>query len=325
MRRMARTLVACTACAAALMSLGCRREDYSRPLVFIIVPSQDNPFFKAEAEAAAQRAQALGYRVRVEAHDDDAYRQDNLIDSAIAQNAAILLLDNAGADSSISAVRRATKAGLPVFLIDRAIEADGIARAQIIADNSQGATAVAKEFVTAMGGEGEYAELLGRESDTNAQIRTRGFHSILDEQSRLKMVEAQSANWSQSEAFQKTETILQSHPHLKGIIAGNDTMALGAVAAAIGAGRKDLIIVGFDGSPDAIAAIQRGDLKATALQPAVLIARLAVDEADRFRRTGSTGKPERQIIPCDLVDGSNAAEFRNFEHISSGTTLASRR
>ena len=324
MKPIARRLIICLACAAALLCGGCHREDYSRPLAFIIVPSQDNPFFKAEADAAAQRADALGYRTRVESHNDDAYQQDNLIDSAIASNASILLLDNAGADSSISAVRRAAKAGLPVFLIDRAIDANGIARAQIIADNAQGATEVAKAFLHAMDGEGEYAELLGRESDTNAQVRTRGFHSVLDGAPGLKMVEAQSANWSQSEAFQKTETILQSHAHLKGIIAGNDTMALGAVAAARGAGRSDLIIVGFDGSPDAIAAIERGELAATSLQPAVLIARLAVDEADRFRRTGSTGKPERQIIPCDLVTRSNAAEYRNFEHISTSVNSSTK-
>jgi len=325
MKLMGRTLVIFVAFATAIASSGCRREDYSRPLAFIIVPSQDNPFFKAEADAAAQRALARGYRVRIEAHDDDAYRQDNLIDSAIAQNAAILLLDNAGADSSISAVRRATKAGIPVFLIDRAIDADGIARAQIIADNAQGAAEVAKVFARAVDGEGEYAELLGRESDTNAQIRTRGFHSVLDRSPRLRMVEAQSANWSQSEAFQKTETILQSHPHLKGIIAGNDTMALGAAAAASGAGRKDLVIVGFDGSPDAVAAVLRGELKATALQPAVLIARRAVDEADLYRRTGSTGEPERQIIPCDLITESNATDFRNFEHISSSENVTAKR
>ena len=54
---------------------------------------------------------ALGYRVRVDAHDDDAYRQDNLIDAAIASNAAALILDNAGADASIAAVRRATQRG----------------------------------------------------------------------------------------------------------------------------------------------------------------------------------------------------------------------
>ena len=74
---------------------------------------------------------------------------------------------------------------------------------------------------------GEYAELLGRESDTNAQIRTKGFHAILDSIPGLKRVAAQSANWSQAEAFQKTETMLQAHGSITGIIAGNDTMALG--------------------------------------------------------------------------------------------------
>ena len=325
MRRGSQCLLASLAMTVMLVPLGCHREDYARPLAFIIVPSQDNPFFKAEADAAAERARELGYRIRVEAHDDDAYRQDNLVDAAIAANASCLLLDNAGADSSISAVRRATKAGVPVFLIDRGIDADGIAKAQIIADNAQGAAQVAGAFVNAMQGQGEYAELLGRESDTNAQIRTRGFHSVLDQYPGLKLVEAQSANWSQSEAFQKTETILESHPHLKGIIAGNDTMALGSVAAAEGAGRGDIIISGFDGSPDAVQAIQQGKLLATELQPAVVIARLAVDEADRFRRTGSTGKPERQVIPCDLVDRANAADFHNFERGAPSSTHSAQR
>lgn len=312
-----RSRAICAALVLSLFAAGCKREDASKPLAFIIVPSQDNPFFKAEADAASQHAQQLGYRTRVEAHNDDAYRQDNLVDAAIASGAVMLLLDNAGADSSISAVRRAQNAGIPVFLIDRAIDANGLARAQIIADNLQGAEQVAGAFAQAMGSEGQYAELLGRESDTNAQIRTKGFHSVLDKVSGLKLVAAQSANWSQSEAFQKTETILQSHAQLKGIIAGNDTMALGAAAAARGAGRSDLKIVGFDGSPDAIAAIEDGQIEATELQPAVLIARMAVDEADRYRRSGSTGKPERQIIACDLVTRSNASQFRNFEHITS--------
>ena len=110
---------------------------------------------------------------------DDAYRQDNLIDAAIASNASALILDNAGADSSIAAIRRATQAGIPCFLIDREIQASGIAKAQIIADNNQGARIVADEFVHAVGAEGgEYAELLGRESGhQNAQVRTKGFHA----------------------------------------------------------------------------------------------------------------------------------------------------
>jgi erythritol transport system substrate-binding protein len=283
--------------------------------MFIIVPSQDNPFFKSEADAAAAEAQHLGYRVRVNAHDDDAYRQDNLVDAAIASGAVAIILDNAGSDASIAAVRRATKMGIPVFLMDRAIDANGIAKAQIIADNDQGARLVATEFSRTLNGKGDYAELLGRESDTNAQIRTRGFHSVLDPEPGLKQVAAQSANWSQAEAFSKTETTLQAHPEIKGIIAGNDTMALGALAAVRSAGRHNITIVGFDGSPDAISAIRTGDIDATALQPSVVIARLAVDEAARFLKTGSTGQPERQIIPCELVVRRNANSYENFERV----------
>ncbi len=309
-------LAATAACLLLLASAACHRAAMSRPLIVILVPSQDNPFFKAEADAAAARAQSLGYRVRVDAHEDDAYRQDNLIDAAIASNAAAIVLDNAGADSSIAAVRRATQAGIPCFLIDREIKADGIAKAQIIADNDQGARIVAQEFARAIGSQGgDYAELLGRESDTNAQIRTSAFHAVLDLQPNLHRVAAQSANWSQAEAFQKTETMLQAHANLRGIIAGNDTMALGASAAVKTSGLSGMVITGLDGSPDAIAAIRSGALRATSLQPAVLIARMAVDEADRFLHSGSTGKPERQIIPCDLVTQQNASDYRDFEKV----------
>jgi len=298
-----------------LLSVGCHRAESSRGLFAIIVPSQDNPYFKVEADAAAAHARELGYRTRIDAHNDDAYRQDNLIDAAIASGAQAIILDNAGADSSISAVRRATKAGIPVFLIDREIQATGVAKAQIIADNHQGSYIVAREFAQSMKNTGEYAELLGRESDTNAQIRTDGFHQVLDHISTLKLVSSQSANWSQAEAFQKTETMLQSHGNIAGIIAGNDTMALGALAAVKSAGKKHIIITGFDGSPDVVAAIRAGELQGTSLQPAVLIARSAVDEAVRYLKTGSTGKPEKQIIPCDLVTRMNADDYINFEKI----------
>ena len=314
---MPRPGIVLSACVVAPLcaSLGCRRADHRRKLIAIIVPSQDNPYFKAEADAAAARAEALGYRVRVDAHEDDAYRQDNLVDAAIASNAAVLILDNAGADASIAAVRRATKAGIAVLLIDREIDATGIAKAQIISDNDQGARLVAAEFARVLGAKGDYAELLGRESDTNAQIRTKGFHAVLDRDPSLKLVAAQSANWSQSEAFQKTETMLQAHGEIAGIIAGNDTMAVGAAAAVKSAGLTNIRIVGFDGSPDAIEAIRNGEMQATALQPAVYIARLAVDEADRFLKTGATGEPEQQIVPCELVTKNNADDFRNFEKI----------
>src|SRR6185312_16202036 len=150
-----------------------------RKLIAIITPSNDNPFFKAEAEAAAARARELGYDTSINSHDDDAHKQDQLIDSAIANKASVIILDNAGADASVAALRRAKAAGVPGFLIDREINEQGVAAAQIVSNNYQGASLGAQEFVNRLGEKGNYIELLGRESDTNAGVRTRGYHELL--------------------------------------------------------------------------------------------------------------------------------------------------
>jgi erythritol transport system substrate-binding protein len=285
----------------------------SRKTIAIITPSNDNPFFKAEAEMAAARARELGYDVSLNSHDDDAHKQDQLIDVAIANKAAAIILDNAGADASVAAVRKAKEAGIPAFLIDREINANGIATAQIVSNNYQGATLGAQEFVRLMGEKGNYIELVGRESDTNAAIRTRGYHDVLDKYDGLKQIGRQSANWSQAEAYQKIETMIQGNRNVQGVIAGNDTMALGAAAALKNAGLDKVIVVGLDGSPDAVASIKGGGMKATVLQPAAKIARLAVELAHKFLTTGSTGMPEKQSIDCELVTPANAGQYGVFD------------
>jgi len=108
------------------------------------------------------------------------------------------------------------------------------------------------------------------------------------------------------------ESILQANPGIKGVIAGNDTMALGAQAALIAAGRPDVIVVGFDGSDDAIQSIGRGELKATSLQPVAEMALQAVIQADQLIRTGSTGKPEKQSIDMVLITAENFCQYKTF-------------
>lgn len=300
--------------AAALAGCGNSQSGAARKKsIAIITPSNDNPFFKAEAEAAAARARELGYDVSINSHDDDAHKQDQLVDAAIANRASAIILDNAGADASVAALRRAKAAGVPGFLIDREINETGVAVAQIVSNNYQGASIGAQEFVRLLGEKGNYIELTGRESDTNAAVRSRGYHDVLDKYDGLKQVGRQSANWSQTEAFQKIETMIQANHDVKGVIAGNDTMALGASAALKAAGLSKVVVVGLDGSPDAMASIIAGDMKATVLQPAVKIARMAVDQVNRFLTTGSTGQPEKQSIDCELVTSANAAQFHNFE------------
>ena len=298
--------------AAAAACSGPSNTAPAAKLIAVITPSHDNPFFAAEAEAAAARARALGYDVSVQSHDDDAHQQDELVDAAIAKHAAAIILDNAGADASVAAVAKARAAGVAVFLIDREINATGSAAAQIVSNNYQGAGLGAQEFARLMGEQGSYLELVGRESDTNAAVRSRGYHDVLDRLPNLKMVGRQSANWSQTEAFQKIETMIQANRDIKGVIAGNDTMALGAAAALEAAGLSKVIVVGFDGSPDAIASIKAGRMKATVLQPAALIATMAVDQAHTFLTKGSTGVPEKQSINCELVTPANADQFGVF-------------
>jgi len=67
------------------------------------------------------------------------------------------------------------------------------------------------------------------------------------------------------------------------------------------------------GSPDAIASIKAGGIKATVLQPASRIARMAVEQAHKYLTTGSTGLPEKQAIDCELVTAANADQFGVFD------------
>lgn len=281
-------------------------------IIYIITPSHSNPFFKTEAEAAAAKAKVLGYEVKMVSHDDDATKQAELFENAISDKAAAIICDNAGADATVAAVQKARDANIPTFLIDREINGSGIAISQIVANNYQGAKAIAEVFVEKMGEKGKYAELLGKESDTNAGVRSSAFHEVIDQYSDMNMVAQQTANWEQTEAYQKAETILQSNPDIKGFICGNDTMAIGAVAAIKNAGLSDIAVIGVDGSDEAAAAIKDGSMTGTALQQAALIAEMAVEQADKYLKEGKTGLEEKQLVDCVVITAKNVDKLKTF-------------
>jgi erythritol transport system substrate-binding protein len=281
-------------------------------IIYVITPGWANPYFKTEADFAAAKARELGYEAKAYDHGDDANVQNQYIDAAIADKAAAIILDNAGADITVAAVRKAKEAGIPTFLIDREINTTGDAVAQIVANNYQGIQLVAEEFVRLMGEEGEYVELLGLESDNNARVRDQGYHDVIDQYPNMTMVAQQAADWDQTKAMTIMESMLQAHPNIKGVICCNDTMAMGAMAALSAAGRNDVIVVGFDGSNDVRDSILRGEIKATGLQQMAYIAEQAMIQADQYIRTGSTGKEEKQMIDCLLINSANASKLNNF-------------
>ena len=277
-------------------------------LMCVITPAHDNPFFKAEADIAEETGKALGYDVLSLDHGDDAKVQDEHVDVCISKGAKFIILDNAGADASIAAVQKSKDAGIPVYLIDREINATGIASAQLVANNYQGAVLGGEAFVEAMGESGEFIELIGKETDTNAGIRSSGYNDVIADYPDMVKVAAQSANWSQSEAFDVMEKLIQAHPNVKGVIAGNDTMALGASAALKAAGMNDVIVAGFDGSREVMDAIVAGDINHTVLQPIANFSEMAVRMAHDEVTTGKAPEVEKASIDCLLVDSSNVAK-----------------
>ena len=280
-------------------------------IIYVITPSVSNPAFKTEADTATAKAEELSYEVKAASHDDDPTKQTELFDNAIADKAAAIICDNAGADATVEAVRKAREAGIPTFLIDREINEEGVAISQIVANNYQGAKAIAEKWVEAMGEKGKYAELLGKESDTNAGVRSSAFHEVIDQYPDLEMVAQQTANWEKTEAYEKMEAIIQANPDLDGVICGNDTMLEG-VCAALAAHDMTLPVIGVDGSDEAAALIKSGQATGTALQQFALIAEMAVEQADQYLKEGTTGQEEKQLVDCIAITADNVDNLQTF-------------
>ena len=311
MSRTANALMLTVFAFAAPVLAGAASSASAAGLVSIIVNDPSNPYWLTEGNVAAAEAQKLGYTSTVGASKGDTNTESNLIDTAITNKAVAIILDPANASGSVGAVKKAIAANIPVLLVNAEINQEGLAKAQLVSNNAQGAALGAQQWVKDVGSKGNYVELLGAPSDNNAATRSNGYDTVLSQYDDLKKVGSQVANWDRTQGHDKMQSLLQAHPDIIGVISGNDEMALGAIAALKEAGKLSSIKVGgFDGSPDAVAAIKAGELQYTVLQPVATFAAKAVDEADMFLKTGKTGAAsEKQLFDCFLVTKVNAAKM----------------
>ena len=120
------------------------------------------------------------------------------------------------------------------------------------------------------------------------------------------MVAQQAADWDRTKAYDKTDSILQAHPDLKGIICGNDDLALGAMAACEAAGKEDIVIIGFDGTDEAVEVVRDGKLAATLMDQIGVSVKKAFTLMDNYLKNGETGEDEKQLVDCLLVTPDNA-------------------
>lgn len=304
-----RLLIAALAVTAPLVAGAAAAQD--KGLISIIVNDTSNPYWFTEGKIAEATAEELGYEANVSSHKGDTNTESNQVDTAITNQAEAIILDPANADGSIGAVRKAVDAGIPVFIVNAEINQQGLAKAQLVSNNAQGAALGAQQWVQSVGDEAKYVELKGAPSDNNAATRSNGYETVLSQYPSLERVGSDVANWDRTQGYSKMQSMLQANPDVDGVISGNDEMALGAIAALKEAGKLDDVVVGgFDGSPDAVEAVRAGEMAYTVLQPVAIFAEEAVRMADTFVRTGETGiEGEKQLFDCMLVTAENVDQY----------------
>ncbi|MEP0954102.1 MAG: D-ribose ABC transporter substrate-binding protein [Paracoccaceae bacterium] len=280
-------------------------------LISIIVNDPANPYWFTEGEVAKATAEELGYEATVSAHKGDTNTESALVDAAITNGAKAIILDPANADGSVGVVKKATEAGIPVFLVNAEINESGIAIAQLVSNNAQGAALGAVTWQSTVGENAKYVEFFGNPSDNNAATRSNGYNTVLSQYSGLEKVAQETANWDRTQGFQKMQSIMQAQSTINAVISGNDEMALGAIAALKEAGRLDGVIVGgFDGSPDAVDAVKSGEMAYTVLQPVAVFSREAVIQADHYIKNGQPMvADEKQLFDCLLITPENVANY----------------
>ena len=280
--------------------------------IAVIISTLNNPWFVVLGDNAKARAEELGYAATVFDSQNDTAKEASHFENVIAGGYKAILFNPTDAQGSIANVRKAKEKGIPVFCIDREINATNAATAQILSDNYSGCVALGQYFVKKIGDSGNYAELLGIVGDNNTWNRSKGFHSVVDRYPGLKMVAQQSAEFDRSKGLEVMESILQAHPDIKAVFCGNDAMAMGAYQALVSAAKeKQVKVFGFDGADDVVRLIAEKKIEATGMQFPKMMARKAAEFADEYLK-GKRNFQQKIPVAVELVTQENVAKYGDY-------------
>lgn len=290
--------------------LGCSsKEKAEKPKIAVVVSTLNNPWFVMLAESAAENARKLGYEAKIfDSQNNPAIESDNF-ENLISSGYDAILLNPTDSDGSISSILKAKTAGIPVFCMDREVNADDAATSQILSDNYSGCVAIGIEFVKELKEKGKYVEIIGLVGDNNTWARSGGFHSVVDNFPNLKMVAQQSGNFDRTKAMEVLETIMQANPDIDAVFCGNDAMAMGAFQALQAAGKEYQVkIFGFDGAPDVVDKIREKKIVATGMQFPKVMAQTAAQYADEYFK-GRRQFPQRVPVEVELINAANIKDY----------------
>lgn len=260
------------------------------------ISTLNNPFFVTLKEGAEKAAEETGVElITVNAQDDPA-QQISGIEDLIQQGIDLLLVNPTDSKAISTAIKSANKADIPVITVDRSAEGSEIV-AHIASDNVAGGKMAGEYIIEQLGGKGKIVELQGIPGASATRERGKGFHQAVDGKTGIEVVAQQSAQFNRAEGLTVTENIIQSKGSFDAVFAHNDEMALGAIQALNAAGmNNDVVVVGFDGTDDAVKAIKEGTMEATIAQQPEVIGSTAVETAVQVLN----GEEVKDFIPVEL-------------------------
>jgi ribose transport system substrate-binding protein len=270
-----------------------KKDNAATGSIGLSVSTLNNPFFVSLAEGAESAAQANGVDIAVVDAGDDVTKQVSDIEDLVSKGISVLIVNPCDSDAVTGAVEAAKAKGVKVISVDRAVNGVEI-DCQIASDNVLGAELATQYIVDQLGEGVKVAELEGVPGASAAIDRSAGFHNIADE--KLDVVAKQTANFDRAEGMSVMENMLQANGDIQAVFAANDEMALGAVEAISGAG-KNVLVMGFDATDDAIAAIKDGRMAGTIAQQPELIGQTAVENAFKL----ISGKAIPTSIPVEVT------------------------
>lgn len=279
--------LACMIGAALVSVAGCGSSDKKdaatsdkKITVGFSVSTQNNPFFVTMANSVKAEADKLGINVKIVDAQNDSAKQANDVADLIQSKVDVLIVNPVDSAAISNSVIAANQAKIPVITIDRSSDKGDVA-VHIASNNIKGGEMAAQYIIDKLGEQTPVAELEGIPGASAARERGQGFHNLAD--SKLKVLAKQSADFDRGKGLTVAENILQANPDIKAIFAQNDEMALGAIGAAKSA-NKQILIVGFDGTDDGLAAIKSGDMAATIAQQPDKMGETGIDTAVKLAK-----------------------------------------
>lgn len=274
MRTMYRMLVAVMIFGLAGVGLGVHpvRAQEKKPVVGLVMKSLANEFFKSMEEGARKFAEQDGTFTLVPVgmnSETDIDTQISAVENFVTQKVDLICVAPADSVGLVAPVKKAIAAGITVVnfdvkLDDKALTKAGLKDLVFVGpDNREGAYLAGKELASKLGKGGKIFIIEGNPGADNAQMRKAGFDKAAKE-AGLKVLVSRTAHWETEEANTLVTNLLTKHPDVQGIMAANDSMALGVVKALEAAGLAGKVqVVGFDNIPAIQKLVKEGKVLAT--------------------------------------------------------------